>query len=298
MLAFQNRGVKYKVFPYLLLLPSFSIAFVVLLYPLLNGIRLSFTEYTLFNPKYDWIGFRHYFQLFKDPVYWEIFKNSFVIILPAVAAQLLLGLSTALLFNRNFPFKGLFRSAIFIIWIIPEMVVALLWMVMFNSEFGILNYLLQLIGLTRENLTWLANPGLAKLAIIIVYSWRGVPFFMVMIIAALQTIPKDMVEASKIDGAGAFRRFYSITIPYILGVLTLCCLLSIVRLFQDITQIFILTGGGPLYSTTTFAVYVYQNAFVNFDMGRASAIGITWMLLLGVIAVFYVRIVSKKHIRD
>ena len=92
-------------------------------------------------------------------------------------------------------------------------------------------------------------------------------------------------------------RFWSITLPYITGVLTLCCLLSIVRLFQDITQIFILTQGGPLYSTTTFAIYVYQKAFVNFEMGLASSVGITWMLLLAVIAIFYVRLVTKRQIR-
>ncbi len=178
------------------------------------------------------------------------------------------------------------------------MVVALLWMVMYNSEFGILNYFLQAAGLTDNNLAWLADPGLAKLAIIIIYAWRGVPFFMVMILAALQTIPKDIVEASKIDGAGAYKRFLAITLPFITGVLTLCCLLAIVRLFQDITQIFILTQGGPLYSTTTFAVYVYQNAFVNFDMGRAFAVGITWMLLLSVIAIFYVRLVTTHRIDE
>jgi multiple sugar transport system permease protein len=177
------------------------------------------------------------------------------------------------------------------------MVVALLWMVIYNSEFGILNYCLQAAKLTDHNLVWLADLGLAKLAIIIIYAWRGVPFFMVMILAALQTIPQDIVEASKIDGAGAYKRFFAITLPYITGVLTLCCLLSIVRLFQDITQIFILTQGGPLYATTTFAVYVYQNAFVNFDMGRASAIGVTWMLLLSIIAIFYVRLVTKKQLR-
>ena len=172
-----SRGVRGKLFPYLLLLPALIIAGVVLVYPLVNGLRLSLTDYSLFSPQYRWVGFRNYLHLFRDPVYWEIVTNSFLIVLPAVALQLLLGLIVALLLNMEFPLRGFFRSAIFIIWVIPEMVVALLWMVMYNSEFGILNYILQSVGVTDRALTWLADPALSRLAIILIYAWRGVPFF-------------------------------------------------------------------------------------------------------------------------
>jgi ABC-type sugar transport system permease subunit len=118
-----------------------------------------------------------------------------------------------------------------------------------------------------------------------------------MILAALQTIPGDIVDASKIDGAGAFQRFVYITIPYIRHILLLSCLLSIVRLFQDITLIYILTLGGPKNATTTLSVYVYKQAFQSFQMAKAAAIGVTWLLFLLLLAVFYVRLVTRGEFR-
>jgi len=207
------------------------------------------------------------------------------------------GLVVALLLNAAVPLRGFFRGAVFIIWIIPMMVVALLWMIIYNSEFGILNHILSSLGLIREYVAWLGRVWPAKFAIILTHGWRGVPFFMVMILAALQTIPRDIVDASKIDGAGALQRFAYITIPYIKHILLLACLLSIVRLFQDITLIYILTSGGPKNATTTLSVYVYKQAFQSFQMARAAAVGVTWLIFLMVLAMFYVRLVTRGEFR-
>jgi multiple sugar transport system permease protein len=293
----MTRGLYGKLYPYLLLLPAFLIAGVVLVYPLLNGIALSLTSYTMLVPQYAWVGLRNFVLLFKDPVYWEVFLNSLFIVFVAVVIQVSLGLVVALLLNAAVPLRSFFRGAVFIIWIIPMMVVSLLWMIIYNSEFGILNHILKSLGLVREYVTWLGRPWPARSAIIITHGWRGVPFFMVMILAALQTIPTDIVDASKIDGAGAFQRFVYITIPYIRHILLLSCLLSVVRLFQDITLIYILTLGGPKNATTTLSVYVYKQAFQSFQMAKAAAIGVTWLIFLLVLAVFYVRLVTRGEFR-
>jgi len=293
----MSRSFYGKIYPYLLLLPTFIIAGVVLIYPLVNGIVLSFTSYTMLKPQYDWVGFKNFIHLFKDPVYWEVFFNSFFIVFTAVLIQVTLGLTIALLLNTSLPLRGFFRGSVFIIWIVPMMVVSLLWMIIYNSEFGILNYILKSIGIIEDYISWLGRPWPAKFSIIITHGWRGIPFFMVMILAALQTIPQDIVDAGKIDGAGALQRFIYITIPYINHILLLACLLSVVRLFQDITLIYILTLGGPMNSTTTLSVYVYKQAFQSYQVAKAAAIGLTWLILLFILAGFYVRLVTRSEFR-
>jgi len=286
-----------RALPYLLLVPALLVGGVVLVYPLVNGILLSFTSYTFIQPQYKWIGVRNFASLFKDPIYWEVLLNTVTLTFSAVILQLALGLALALLLNSSIPFRGGFRGGVFFIWIMPEIVAALIWMIMLNSEFGILNFLLQWLGIAKHNVVWLGRPLEAKASLIMVYAWRGTPFFMVMILAALQTVPSTIVDASKIDGANAVQRFFVIIIPYIRDIIILCCLLSVVRLFQDVTQVTILTNGGPIYSTTTLAVHVYKQAFVGLQMGRAASVGVTWLIFLFVLAVFYIRLVTKGEFR-
>jgi len=282
-----------RAFPYLLLIPALAVGFTVLLYPLLNGVLLSFTRFTLLRPTYSWNGLRHFQNLLSDPVFREVYGNSITIVFLSVAIQFVIGLTLALLLNSRIPFQGILRSTIFVIWIIPEIVTALLFVVFYNSDFGIFNFLLGQLGLISEPVNWLGRPLPAKVALILVYGWRGIPFHMVMLLAALQTVPSDLIEAATIDGAGVVRRFVSVTVPTIAHIMALCILLSVVRAFQDVTQIMVLTRGGPVHSTTTLAMYVYNTAFTGFNMSRAAAIGVTWMLFLMILSVFYLRIVSR-----
>lgn len=287
--------IQDRMFPYVLLIPALLVGGLVLAYPLINGLVLSLTGYTMINQTYSWVGLTNFVSNFQSPVYWEVFGNSVFIVFSAVLIQLVFGLSLALLLNSRVPGRNIFRSGIFLIWIQPEIVTALLWMIMFNSEFGILNFMLRELGLIDEFVIWLNDPQASKLALIMVYGWRGIPFHMILIIAGLQTIPQHIIEQSTIDGAGAFRRFWFITLPYIRDILILVSLLSVVRAFQDITQVFVLTNGGPVNATTTLAVHVYKLAFQNFQLANAAAVGVTWMAFLLIIAYFYIRIVTKKE---
>ena len=294
----QRRAqLQPRFLPYVLLVPAFFIAGLVLIYPLVNGMVLSATSYSLIDPGYRWVGLANFRSILSDPVYWEVFLNSIVIIGSAVVIQLAVGMAVALLLNTRVPLRGAFRSSVFIIWIIPQIVISLLWLIMYNSEYGILNYVLKGIGVIDEYVVWLGRPWPARIAHIITHGWRGVPFFMVMILAALQTIPTDIVDAARIDGAGSFQRFRVITVPFIRHIVGLSVLLSVVRLFQDITLTTILTQGGPVYATTTLGIYVYKEAFIGFQMGRASAIGVTWLVFLILLAAVYVRMVTTTEFR-
>lgn len=282
-----------KLIPYFLLIPSLIIAGIVLIYPLINGVLLSFTSYSLINPIYKFVGLRNFYEIITSSEYWDIFGNTIFILFTSVFFQFLFGFGIALALNRNFSGKNIYRGLIFLIWVIPEIVVALLWMIIYNSDFGILNFFLQKLGIIDGNLYWLGAPLPAKFALIIDYSWRGIPFFMVMNLAAMQTIPQTIVEAAKIDGANAVKRFFIITIPFIKDLLGLSILLSIVRLFQDVTQIMTLTNGGPVNATTTLALNVYKRAFVSFQMGPAAAVGVTWLIFLVVLAAFYIKSLTR-----
>jgi multiple sugar transport system permease protein len=282
-----------KAFPYLLLIPALLIGFSILLFPLINGLILSFTNYTLLKPEYGWKGLQHYRNLFQNKVFWEVYSNSLIMVFSSVAIQFFIGFSMALLLNAKIRMQGLFRGFITIIWIIPEIVTALLFVILYNKDFGIFNYLLTSLQLVKEPVSWLGEPVPAKLALIFVYGWRGVPFHMVMLLAALQTVPHELEEAAIIDGANRIKRFLAVTIPSISHIIALCWLLSIVRAFQDVTQIMTLTKGGPIHSTTTLAIHVYNTAFTSFDMGKAAAVGVTWMLFLIILSIFYIRIISK-----
>ena len=291
-IAYNRRDAS---LPYLLLIPALAVAGIVLVYPLVNGILLSFTDYTIIRPVSRFVGIQNYINQFTNPVYWEIFGNSIVMVFTSVFFQVSIGLGMALLLNSALPLREVFRSLVFMIWIMPMIVVSLLWLVMFNSDFGIVNYILERLGLIGSFISWFGEPVAAKITIILAYMWRGTPFFMVMLLAALQTIPDSIIDAAKIDGAGGFQRFLHIIIPSIVEILILTSILSIVRLFQNIIFIQTLTGGGPLNATTTLAIEVYKKAFVSFRMGEASAIGVTWLLFLFFIGYFYLRIVTKRE---
>ena len=293
------RKVKFNLgkalHPYTYILPALITFGIVAFYPLINGMIMSFTDYTLYNQKYDWNGFQNYINLFKDNIFWEVVFNSFFIVFLSVFISLMMGLVLAIFFNIKFPMRGFYRSTILIIWVIPMIVISLLWLVIYNQDYGLINDILFKLGIVDNNIPWLGSVWLAKFAIIIIYGWRGTPFFMVMILAALQIIPEDIIEASRIDGANNFRRFIYIIIPYIKNILLLTSILSMVRLFQDVTLILILTGGGPINSTTTLSVHVYKTAFQNLNLSTAAAIGIIWFLLLLVFIVFYITNLMKKE---
>ena len=291
----MKRGtLAERSFPYIMLIPALLIEMSVLLYPLVNGLILSFTKFSLLVPNYDWIGFANYSSLFSNPVFWEVYGNSIIMVFSSVAIQFTLGFTMALLLNSQIHFQGVLRSLVFVIWIIPEIVVALLFVILYNSDFGIINYILQALHIVDGPIRWLGEPLPAKLSLIFVYGWRGIPFHMIMLLAALQTVPNELQEAAIIDGAGTIKRFFSVTIPSISHIIILCWLLSVVRAFQDVTQIMTLTKGGPIHSTTTLALHVYNTAFTSFDMGKASAIGVTWMLFLLLLSVFYIRTISRE----
>lgn len=278
----------------LLITPSLLVMGLIILYPLLNSLWLSFFNYQLTRPdEFAFTLTNNYVRLIHDDTFWIAFKNTVVFTFFTVVISLVLGLIMALAVDQ-LPkrFSGL-RGVILVPWVIPGIVVGYLFMYMFDVEVGIFNYILQGLHVIKQFLPWLMNGNLAMIAIIIAHIWNQAPFYMLMFTAGLKAIPEDVKEAAYVEGANRWQEFWHVTMPHLKGILVITSLLMVIRNFNNFPIIYTMTGGGPVYTTTTSVIYIYRLAFEQYDMGYASAVGIVWVIVLLAISIFYVRAIQK-----
>jgi multiple sugar transport system permease protein len=281
-------------FSLLLLLPTFAILTFTVLYPLIRGIYLSFTSYSLVNlgAGVQWIGLENFKTLLSSPAYREVWVTTIIFVIGSVAGQFLLGFITAIVLNQSIISRNLFRGVLLTPWVVPTVVSALLWKWIFNQQYGMFNYILNSLGIIPNFIAWIGDPQTALFSVILANIWKGFPFHMIVLLAALQTIPTDIVEAAIIDGATALQRFRYITLPYLRYIIMIDLLISIIWTFQSFTTIWTMTEGGPITATTTLAISIYRTAFQAFDMGMGAAIGTTWLVAMLIFSVVFVRIIG------
>jgi multiple sugar transport system permease protein len=272
---------------WLFLSPALLLLAAVVLYPLLRGIWISFTHYNLQQRESlgQFFGLGQYQLLFDDWITRLAIKNTVVFGFTSIFFAFTIGFALALLLNQNIAFRGLFRGLLLLPYVIPSVVTAFLWAWLFETQFGVLNYLLVRLGLVASNINWVASPQRAMVTVITAYTWRLAPFFMVMLLAGLQTVPQDQKEAALIDGANRLQAFFYVTLPYLRNIIGTVVTLGLIWSFHQYTIIFTMTQGGPARATTTLALHVYKKAFEHFDIGAAAATGVIWLLMLMVLAV-------------
>ncbi len=296
MIAKLNvRQLNNTQFALLLLLPALIIISMIIVFPLIYSLGLSFTNKNLLRPSSKFIGLKNYKKLMHSETYWQILNNTVIISFFSVLGQTIVGMALALLLNTGIKGMKIFRGLALTCWAVPALAAGILWLLIFNAEYGILNHLLRVTGIIKDFIPWLTREIWAKIAIIITFIWRGTPFIMVMFLAALQTIPKDIIDSSKIDGAGPVRRFIHVTIPTIRHIIMIATLLQVIMIFQNFIIIHSITVGGPANGTKTFCIYVYELAFDAWKIGRATALGVTWLLMLLLFSIFYMRYVGGKE---
>ncbi len=279
---------SFQVLPYVMVAPSVVVTLAIVFVPMLQAIWMSLHEYVLFRPKaIQWIGIQHFLKILDDEVFWISLQHTVVWISLTVPAQLLLGLLTALLLNQHFFWRPLARALVIIPWALPSVVISLMWVWIYDANFGILNEFLLRLKLISYSIPWLADPDTALYAIILTLTWQGFPFFAVMILAGLQAIPKTYYEAAAIDGASVIQQFFYITIPGIAGVIFTSVLLRIIWVANSLDVIFVMTGGGPGYATHTLPLYAFVEARTSLDYGYGSALAVTFSLLLTILVVLY-----------
>ncbi len=207
----------------------------------------------------------------------------------SVLFKLLFGLFMALILNNDFKGRNISRAILIIPWTLPNVVAVLNWRWIFSDTGGVANYLLKTFGFIDKDLIWLGDEKLAFIAILIVNIWRGVPFFGLSILAKLQTIPKDQYEAAEIDGAGIFRRFFTITLPEITDVMLLSSIVSSIWTINEFESVWLLTGGGPSAATEIIGVYSYKTAMTSLMIGR----GVTVSIMAAPILILLISLASK-----
>ena len=296
----QTMSRRAKSETYLALALLFPVTFImglVILYPLVRGFYLSLLDYKLLNPAGpSFGGLQNFAKLIHNSIFTEALKNALIFSISSVLGGFCLGLILAILLNAKIAFQRFFRGIALVPWIVPYVVVGFLFLFMFNFDVGIINYALQTLGIIPHKLRWLANVNLAMPAVVIANIWNQTPFYMLMFLAGLQSIPSEIVEAATIDGANRFQLFRHITIPYLQNIMVITTILMMIRNLNSFPLIWTMTQGGPVYATTTMSIYIYRIAFSDFDIGYAAAVAIVWLIILMALTTVYVRNFEREAI--
>lgn len=278
----------------ILLLPSALTFLVLLVFPLGYGIYTSFLQRHVLDPEGVWVGLANYVWLFGNAEFWESLAISSLWAGATVGLQILLGTAVALILHQPFKGRSLVRGLVLFPYMMPVVSVILVWMLLYNALYGVLNWLLVQAGIVDAPIAWLSQPGSAFWSVVFVGVWKYFPFVVVIVLARLQVIPLDLYEAARIDGAGAVSRFLDITLHQIKDVLLVVALLRTIFMFNNFEIVFLLTGGGPLRSTMTLPILVYEQAFGLYDMGRGSAIAVVMFLILIAVMSIYFAFLRKE----
>lgn len=281
-----------RYWAYLLIAPSLVLVGAVVVYPVIDGILLSFREYRLNRPALGtpWIGLEHYRTLANDPIIRTALRNTLVWVTVGSISQFLLGLIAALALHRPLPGMALARILVLIPWLLPSVVSANMWRLMLDSRLGVVNDVLIRINVMDTPRAWFTSPDLALLEVLGVELWKNFAFFTLFIIAGLHAIPQELYDAASVDGSGAWRRFRHITVPLLMPVIVAAVILRVIGLFNSPDVLLILTGGGPGNATQTISLYGFQTAYLKFDFGYAASISVLALACLMAFTVVYVRV--------
>jgi multiple sugar transport system permease protein len=271
------------------LTPCVLVLGLVILYPLARGVYLSLLNYRLTDPTGPTPAYwNNYTAIAKDPIFWEALQNTIVFSAASVALGFLAGLILAVLLDQDLPAIRVLRGLSLVPWVVPYIVVAFLFLYMFNFDVGVINFLLRMLGVTTENVAWLSTPQTAMVAVITANVWNQIPFYILMFLAGLQTIPVELKEAASIDGASPLQVFWHITVPHLRNIMVIATILMLIRNFNNFPLIWVMTQGGPINATTTLVIYIFRLAFSDFNFGYAAAVGVFWLVLLMGITAWYV----------
>ncbi len=283
-LAVRGLVEREAVFSWLMLAPGvlFLLAFVA--YPFFYGIFLSLEERRVAQPGV-FVGLANFAGLARDPVFWQVTRNTFVYTAVTTVLKLSGGLAMALVMNQHFRGKNLARAFLLLPFIVPTVLSTVAWMWILDPTFSIVNWTLVHAGLAARGYSWLGNASLAMASIIVVNTWRGLPFYGITLLAGLQTIPPDLYEAAAIDGANARQRFRHVTLPVIEPVLVIVTMFSVIFTFSDFQLVYALTHGGPANATHLFATYAFDVGMSGGQLGTGAAVALAMLPALGVLIV-------------
>ena len=286
---------RYNLLGVALIAPSVLIFCAVIVYPLVSAIYLSLFQIATPTLTGRWLGLGNYAILLGSGQFWRALWVNLVWTAGTLTLQIVFGVGAALLLHQSFWFRSLARSLILFPYFISTVVAVLVWRWLFNDLYGVLNHVLRTAGILQMPIDWLGQMPNAMVSLVLVGAWKYFPFVVIAVLARLQTIPESLYEAASLDGAGWWGRFWDVTLPQLRGVLVIVVLLRAIWDFKEFDLIFLLTGGGPLDYTQTLPLLVYQEAFAQQDMGRASAVAVLMMLVMLVFMALYFRSYGREE---
>ena len=282
---------KFNFAPYILILPACLLMGLIMIYPLGKVFYLSFQHYNPTKPFTNgFAGLDNFITIFTKKEFYNALGVSAKFVACEVVLQLIFGMIVALILNQKFKGRGFFRALTFIPWALSGVLTAVLWSIMFNQHFGVLNDLLAKLGIIKEPIAWLANTKFVHGSVIVAELWRGIPFFAISLLAAMQGLPDDIYEAARVDGSTKFQTFRFITLPMLKNTIVLTTLLRTIWEFNSVDLIYSLTGGGPVGKTTTLSMLIANQAIKTSNYGYGSALSVVSFAILAVIAVIYMKL--------
>ncbi len=286
-----RRPVKDRLTPYGFLSPTVLLMLVLMAVPIVMVIWYSLQNNVIMRKNPSFIGLDNFVEVVTDRTFRTALWNTTVFTVASVVAHLLLGLGFAMLLNSPLlgnRTKALFRVVYFLPWLFTVAVIAILWRLMLNPN-GVVNYLLEKVGVVDAPVEWLSSPSTALAAVIFINVWAGYPFYMVSLLAGLQGIPKDLYEAARVDGAGTLAQFRNVTLPQLKPIIISMAMLDVIWTTQQFALIWMTTGGGPIDKTEMLSTYTYKLAFSEYQFSLASASAVVIFAGSMVLAFLYVR---------
>lgn len=271
--ARRRLGFREQVNGYWFILPAALTLGFLVVYPLGYGAFVSFFKTNLVN-RWDFVGLSNYVQVLTSSGFLHSVWLTTEFTVGTVAGHLVIGMVLALLLNLDLPGRTAFRAILIVPWLFPEVVVAMLWKWMFNPLYGVVNYTLMSLGIISDPVTWLGNLKTAMPALIVTTIWKGYPLVMIMLLAGLQSIPREQYESAQIDGASMLQTFRYVTLPNLRSVLMVALILDTVWWFKHFAMVWVMTQGGPITATNIVSIDIYKTAFQQFTFGPASAMAI------------------------
>jgi len=282
----------HKLRPYAMIAPAIVIFCLFFIYPIGYMIYLSFHEWNFVSPDKQFVGMQNFASLFGEREFIEVMQNTFIYTALTVSLTIVISLLLALWLNNNGSVYSLVQGAVFSPHIISLVSVSMLWMWLMDTDYGLLNWFLNLFGLA--NVSWLTDPSTSLFSLVIVAVWKGIGFNTLIFIAGLQSIPRDMYEAAQLDESSKARTFWKLTLPMLSPTLFFLTIIGMINSFQVFETISIMTQGGPINSTNTFVYYIYEYGFRYFKIGYSSAAGVLLLFIVGLLTILYFKLLAKR----
>lgn len=285
----QTKKRKKREHPLLYLLPTFVILTLLVAYPLVNNLINSFSQGGIFPTV------KNYQKLFADRYFRSDLKNTFQWLLYTVPFEMVFGLIIAILLNTKVRMKKLFRTLFIVPWVIPSVVVCIVWKWIYNADYGILNYILQLFGIIKKNQLWVSDPNQVLKCIAVVYVWKIAPFVMIMYLSGLQSISEDIYEGARLDGANWLQQIGYITLPLLFPVMRSVILVSVIWSLNSFVYVYSISGGGPARVSEIVQIFIYKTGIEQYNFEYSAAAANIFLIIVMVIAFVYISMTEKRE---